>query len=391
MNTNHLKYIAPIIEQEIESNNIAGASMLIFHNNEEIYRNVFGYADIENKKLIQKDTIYRIYSMTKPVTAVACMILFERGLLDLDAPVSRYLEGFKNQIVYSESGLVNVNRDSTIQEMLNMTSGVVYPDQSYFVGTQMQKLYDEIDAKTNQGEKIDTITLCNKIGEMPLEFQPGEGWRYGASADIIGAVIEIITGKKYSEFLEEEIFKPLGMTDTGFYVPEEKIDRFSVMYDYKEDIKSLVPWPYNILGLRDYLTPPAFESGGAGLVSTIDDYGKFALMLVNGGTYNGVRILGEKTVEYMSLNQLDDVQAKGYNWPQLTGYGYGNLMRTLVNKALAKFNGSIGEYGWDGWAGNYFFVDPKENLVMIYMIQRCGGTNPELTRKIKSVIYSSLE
>lgn len=391
MNNKQLNYIASLLKEDVESGNVAGASILVFHNNEEVYREVYGYADKENSKPIEKDTIFRMYSMTKPVTAVAAMILYERGILDLEAPVSRYLVGFKNQKVYTKDGLVDVNRDATVQELLNMTSGVVYPDQSFEVGTIMQKLYDEVDAKENRGEHVDTLTLCNQIGQMPLEFQPGEGWRYSASADVVGAIIEVITGKKYSEFLADEIFRPLGMIDTGFYVPSDKLDRFSAMYEYKEEAHGLVPCTWNFLGLRDYLTPPAFESGGAGLVSTIDDYSKFALMLVNGGTYEGVRILGKKTVEFLAKNQLNEEQAKSYNWSQLQGYGYANLMRTLVSPELAKSNGSVGEFGWDGWAGNYFFVDPNENLVMLYMIQKCGGTNPEITRKLRSVIYASLD
>ncbi|BCN29803.1 serine hydrolase domain-containing protein [Anaeromicropila herbilytica] len=391
MNNKQLQYMAPVIQQEIDSNSIAGASLLVIHNNEEVYRETFGFADKENKKPIAKDTIFRLYSMTKPVTSVASMILYERGLLDLNAPVSKYLDGFKNQKVYTEQGLVDVTREVTIQDLLNMTSGVVYPDGSYYVGTLMQELYDEVDRKENSGERVDTLTFCNQIGQKPLEFQPGECWRYGASADIMGAVIEVITGKKFSQYLQDEIFTPLGMVDTGFYVPEEKLNRFSLIYEYKDDVKNIVPFDWNFLGLRDYSTPPAFESGGAGLVSTIDDYSKFTSMLVNHGIYNGVRILGKKTIEYISTNQLTDIQAKGYNWPQLQGYGYANLMRTMINKELAKSNGSIGEYGWDGWAGNYFFIDPKENLIMIYMIQKCGGTNPEVTNKLRSIIYSSLE
>lgn len=391
MNTEQLNYIAPLIENEINNNQISGASMLIIQNNQEIFRDVYGLADKENNKAITTDTIFRLYSMTKPVTTVATMILYERGLLDLYAPVSRYLDGFKNQKVYTSDGLVDVKKEATIQDLLNMTSGVVYPDQSYEVGIMMQKLYDEVDEKANNGTPVNTVDLCNMIGKMPLEFHPKEGWRYGASADILGAVIEIVSGKKYSDFLKDEIFKPLGMIDTDFYVPKEKLDRFSVLYEYKDDVKNIVPCTWNFLGLRDYLTPPAFESGGAGLVSTINDYQKFALMLVNGGTYNGIRILGRKTVEYLSKNQIDEKQAKGYNWDQLKGYGYGNLMRTMVNTELAASNGSLGEYGWDGWAGNYFFIDPKEQLVMIYMIQKCGGTNPEVTRKIRSIIYSTIE
>lgn len=391
MNTENLKFIAPLIEKEIRDGSIAGASLMILKDNEEILKEVYGYSNIENQQPMRLDTIFRLYSMTKPVTAVAAMILYERGQLDLFAPVSKYLDGFKNQKVYTKDGLVDVKRDVTIQDLLNMTSGVVYPDQSYEVGRIMEKLYDDVIERRKRGDVIDTIELSNLIGQVPLEFQPAENWRYGASADVIGAIIEIISGKKYSDFLQDEIFTPLGMIDTAFYVPEDKLDRFSMIYEYKEDKHRLEQCHWNFLGLGDYLTPPSFESGGAGLVSTIEDYKKFALMLVNGGTYNGVRILGRKTVDYMSKNQLTPPQMKGYNWEQLVGYGYGNLMRVLVDKTVAASNGSVGEFGWDGWSGNYFFVDPEEKLILIYVIQRCGGGKPEIIRKLRSITYSLLD
>ncbi len=390
MEYKNLEQLSIIIQKEIDAGEIAGAAIRVIHNNETCYRDELGFADIEKKIPIQRDTIYRMFSMSKPVTAVAAMILYERGLLNLLAPVSDYLEGFQKQQVLTEAGFVPVNREVTIQDLLNMTSGIAYPDESFEVGRRMQKVFSEVESSYHKGIKVSTIEFANRIGQVPLEFQPGDHWKYGASADVIGAVIEVISGKSYGQFLKDEIFMPLNMIDTDFYVPEEKLNRFAKAYDYNAEMKSLIPFTGDMLAIFDYLTPPAFESGGAGLVSTIKDYSRFALMLANNGILGGVRILGRKSVEYLRTPQLTPTQAVTFNWDALAGYNYGNLMRSMVDPAKAASNGSLGEFGWDGWTGNYFMIDPKENLVMLYMIQRCGGTNPIMFRKLRSIIYGAL-
>jgi CubicO group peptidase (beta-lactamase class C family) len=386
----YLDSIKSVMQSEIDKGSIHGSAIRIIHKNNTIYEDELGYADKENGVPMRKDTIYRLYSMSKPVTAVAAMILYERGTLNLLAPVSDYLEGYKNQKVWTEDGLVDVKRPVTVQDLLNMTSGLAYPDTSFEVGCQMEKLYEEVAKKWDQGNPVNTIDLCNMIGRLPLTFHPGEKWLYGTSADVLGAVIEVASGKKYSQFLQDEIFAPLGMVDTGFYVPEEKIKRFAVNYEYMPEKDQLEPCTWSHLGLGNYMAPPAFESGGAGLVSTVEDYSRFALMMANNGTYNNVRILGPKTIAYMTKPQLGEKQMVTFNWDSMYGYNYTHLMRTLTDPVGAASNGTIGEFGWDGWTGNYFFVDPKENLIMIYMIQKCGGGNPSLIRALRSVLYGGI-
>ncbi len=390
MEYRNLNKLSAIIQNEINNGTIAGAAIRIIHNNESVYQDELGYADREKNIPIHTNTIYRLFSMTKPITAVAAMILYERGSLNLLAPVSDYLEGFKSQKVYTKNGLVDVIRPVTIQDLLNMTSGIMYPDEINEVGNKMAEVFAQADREYESRNPVNTIDFCNRIGQVPLEFQPGERWRYGASADVLGAVIEVVSGRKLSQFMREEIFEPLNMTDTGFYVPVDKTERFAQIYDYNPSSKQLEPFTKPFLGLYDYLTPPAFESGGAGLVSTVKDYSCFALMLANEGTYNGKRILGRKTVEYLSGPQLTEAQAVTFDWDSIAGYSYGNLMRVLVDPVKAASNGSIGEFGWDGWAGDYFFVDPKEKLVMVYMVQRCSGTNPAFLRRLRSVVYGAL-
>lgn len=388
---NKLELLGYTITNEINKGNIAGACICLLKDNKEVYRNEFGYANKELKTPMKKDTIFRMFSMSKPITAVAAMILFERGELDLLYPVSKYLDGFKNSKVITANGNVNAQKEVTIKDLLNMTSGVSYPDENSKVGIQMAKVYKDIKQKLESGHPTSTIDYCNQIGQVPLAFQPGKEWLYGASADILGAVIEIVSKKKFSQFLKDEIFIPLGMVDTDFYVPSGKRDRFAQVYDYSAMSGGVTPFLDNHLGLNNYLTMPSFESGGAGLVSTIDDYSKLTLMLLNGGEYAGTRILGRKTVDFLTQNQLDEKQQKSFNWDSLKGYGYGNLMRVLKNKSEAASNGSLGEFGWDGWTGNYFFIDPEEKLIMLYMIQRIGTGTSDFTRKLRSIVYSSLE
>ncbi len=390
MEYKNLEKLSTLIQQEIDQGKISGAVIRVIHNNETFYQDELGMADIENHIPMSRDTIFRLFSMTKPITSVAAMILYERGLLNLLAPVSDYLEGFQNQQVLTEQGTVPVIRPVTIQDLLNMTSGIVYPDQSFEAGRRMGELFSEIERNYRQGIYIHTVDFANRIGRLPLEFQPGEQFRYGASADILGAVIEVVSGKKLGKFLQEELFAPLGMTDTGFYVPKDKQDRFANIYEYNTEQKRLIHFTGDIMAIFDHKTAPTFESGGAGLVSTIKDYSRFALMLANGGIHNGIRILGRKTVEYLSTPQLSAAQALTFNMDSCIGYSYGNLMRILVDPAKAASNGSIGEFGWDGWTGNYFMIDPKEKLVLIYMIQKCNGTDPTMIRKLRAITYGAL-
>ena len=380
--------IAEIINQEIAKGEIAGANIMVVHKDKEIFFDCYGYADKENKFPVKRDTIFRMFSMTKPVTAVAAMILVERGEIDVRDAVSKYIPAFADQKVWCDGREVPAERDITIWDCLNMTTGVPYPDVSFESGKRMDELFKELIARREKGEVVTTMDYVNHIAQIPLAFQPGERWMYGLSADILGAVIEVVSGKKYGKFLQDEIFLPLGMKDTGFYVPADKEWRFAKNYDMVDG--ELVPFTRSHLG-EYYKADVAFESGGAGLVSTIEDYSHFTRMLVNKGTYNGVRILGRKTVAYMAQNHLRPEQMEALNWDSNLGCGYGCLMRVLMDQSAAGTNGSLGEYGWDGWTGNYMIVDPSEELTILYFIQRCGAGFTPAMRKLRSVIYGSLD
>lgn len=381
MNTKLLEQLTDIFNREVLGGKVKGCSILVQHKNKTMFQQSFG-----TDKL---NSIYRIFSMTKPVTAVATMILYERGLLDLFDPVSKYLPGFCNQTVLDEAGERPVRKEVTIKHLLNMTSGVVYPEKLYPAGAKFEELVEQFKIENPHPS---TVELCNLVGQAPLAFEPGQEWAYGASADVLGGIIEVISGMKYGEFLKKEIFDPIGMKDTGFYLEVENKERLVPMYKKDEDGRLVEITKED---LTNYFvvfpdTKPSYELGGAGLYSTLADYSKFAGMLLGYGTYEGKRILGRKTVEFLSQNQLTSEQRKSIWFDSMYGYGYGNLMRVMIDQGIAGSNGSIGEYGWDGLPGTYFMVDSKEDLTLIYMQQNLHGADLSLRRRMRQIVYSSL-
>ena len=337
MNTEILKRLDDAISSTLIGNSKdpdcnVGAAICIIKDGKEVYRNEYGEADKENHIPMERNSIFRCYSMTKPVTAVAVMTLVEKGVIALSDPVSNFIPSFKNQTVLTEKGYVPAKREVVIQDLLNRTAGLTYPDASFPAGKEMQNMIDKYYADVEAGNPISTYDLAVLIGEQPLEFQPGEGWRYSFCADVLGAVIEVVTGKTYGEYLKETIFEPLGMTETDFYVPIEKQNRFMQNYQYMPETQTMEPCTWQHLGLTYmHKKKPLFESGGAGLVSTIDDYSKFVNMMLGKGTLGNVRILGRKTVEIMTRNNLTPKQLEMYDWDTIKGYGYGNLMRVMMD------------------------------------------------------------
>lgn len=389
MNKTRLSRIDNLIQTEIKDKKIAGASVLVYKDGEMCFDKQYGYADIENKKPIEKDTIFRLYSCTKPITATALMILFERGELDLEYPLHKYIPAYKEMKIVDEQGnLTDCKTDITIRDLLNMTSGLVYPGGWFEAGRHAEPLYEEIISKLGTPDALTTLEIAERMAELPLYFEPGSMWNYGTSADVLGAVIEIISGVKLSEFMKKEIFDPLGMKDTAFYVPSDKWERFSRVYMPTEN--GIALYEGNHLGISDYKTPPAFESGGAGLVSTVDDYMRFARMLLNGGELEGVRILSENTVSFMTQNHMTDQQYYSMQYGATKGYGYGSFMRVLKSTAFATTNGDEGEYGWDGWTGTYFTVNSKKNLIIVYFIQKCGTGMDDITKRLRQIVYSAV-
>lgn len=381
------EYIDRIIEREIEHKNLAGAGIMLMKDDQLLYRRSYGMADIEKNKPMQRDTIFRLFSMSKPVTAVAALILMERGIIDLVDPVAWYLPTYDNQMVREADGSLRpAKRQMQILDLLNMTSGLSYPDATP-VGEMVGKLFDDMCKAQDEGRGTTTVELALALGKLPLCYDPGERWQYSTSADVLGAVVEVASGMRLSAFLEKEIFAPLGMMDTGFYVPEDKMERFAQLY--RCDTQGIRPELNKNLGIEGYEHLPNFESGGAGLVSTLDDYMRFAQMLLHDGTWNGVRILSKTSVDFLHTPAFAyEAFQKDQDWYSLKGHNYGNFVRILENLSENAANASIGEYGWDGWVGTYFVINPKEKFIMLYFVNRCDTGTNEITRRLKAIAYS---
>ena len=371
----------------VSSGQIAGCAIKIIRKDETLYEDAFGYADIESKTpMSSESTIFPIASMSKVITVAGIMQLYEQGLFKLWDPVSEYLPGFKNPTIALEKPdgsyeIVPAKGEVTLRQLFTMTSGVPYAGKDTAAARIADQKGDEYMAAHN-GMIPATVDYANLVGQLPLAFEPGEKWMYGFSIDVLGAVIEVLSGKTLGEYLKETIFDPLGMQDTGFYVPTEKQSRIATLYQIREGMKP---------DTRQYpAQKPIFESGGGGLFSTVRDYSRFAQMLLHGGTLDGARILGRKTIDLIATDHLTPQQQATHSWDTQRGYGYGLGVRVMKNPEIADINGSVGEWGWDGAFGNWFCVDPKEDLTCVYLTTNLPGDHYRFIPKLMASLYASL-
>lgn len=379
--------ITDILAAAVENRECAGANVLIRRHGEEILYTQAGMADIAEGRLIQRDSIFRLYSQSKPVTAAAVMILVERGLIDLMDGVDKYLPGFRNpHRVDAESKLHKLPRAPWIMELLGMTAGLCYPDAD-IAGQYAARVFEEAHEAIRNGGGIPTVEFMNRLGEQPLSFQPGTHWRYSTCADVLGAVVEVASGMRFGDFLRKEIFEPLEMVDTAFFVPEDKMERFVTCYERGTD--GLTPWLGMNLACGVYDRDPAFESGGAGLVSTLEDYSHFADMMLNHGVWKGKRILSPKSVEFLTTPQLNDVVRQDY-WDSLNGYSYGKLCRVCVDPGQVAGLAMQGEYGWDGWLGSYYANFPGEGMTILSMQNTTNAGTSTMVRKVRNAVLAAL-
>lgn len=375
-----------VLEQAVKNGEVAGANVLVLQGQEKVAYAQAGYADMEDGRPFEKDTICRIYSMTKPVTAVAAMILMERGLLDLGSSVGDYLPAFREMQVWENGKKVPARWNIQIRELLSMTSGISYPgtDPS---GAEVAAVFDELDRRLLGKDPMSTTEWAEKIGACGLAFHPGDNWMYGSSADVLGAVIEKISGMTLRDFMMQEIFCPLGMTDTDFYVPREKAHRLAQVYEQtSEGCRLFRDDNLGISYCADRL--PAFQSGGAGLCSTVEDYGKLACCLRGYGT----QLLQPGTLAFLTRGRLLPWQRESLwrSWESMAGYDYGNLCRVLTHPGMALNNGWEGEYGWDGWLGTYFCNSPKNDVTVLMFTQRKDAGTMPLTRRVRNVIAAEV-
>lgn len=381
LSSERLERLARVTQEHINSGRLPGAVILLARYGKIAYFASFGYRDRAREAPMTTDAIFRIYSMTKPITSVAVMMLHEEGKLQLSDPVSRYLpeltrlkvgiETTDEKTGHKRFETVAAQREITIHDLLRHTSG--FTSGRLGKDSHVNKLYRE--AKI--GNRADTSAeFVTKLSQLPLLCQPGTRWEYGVSTAVLGRLVEVLSGQSLGAFFAERIFRPLGMQDTGFYVPADKLDRVAQ------------PWarPDGPPMTRrfDVAAVPTFQSGSDGLVSTAFDYLRFAQMLLNGGELHGVRLLGRKTVEFMTADHLGRIP---YPVP---GMGFGLGFQVRRNVGVASLPGSVGEYGWAGNAGTLFWNDPQERFIAIYMIQVSSEDRLALRNQFKSLVSQAI-
>jgi len=385
LSSQRLQRINKVMQGYVDKNKVAGVVTMVARRGKVAHFECFGMMDMESKKPMQSDTIFRIYSMSKPVTSAAVMILYEEGHFQLNDPVSRFIPEFKDVKVFvrkTDSGVeaAEPKGEITIHNLLTHTSGLAY-------GLSKETPVDEMYEEANIFSWDETIEeKIKRLVKIPLANQPGEKWKYSISIDVLGRVVEVVSGKRFDEFLEERIFKPLGMNDTRFYVPEEKKGRFAVLYKVGD---GGVLERYERGKWNNFSSSTRLFSGGAGLVSTASDYMRFCQMLLNGGELDGVRILSRKTVELMTSNNLAD-ELLPYGGSDSKGEGFGLGFSVVMDVAQTGILGSEGQYSWGGAASTGFWVDPKEELIGILMTQVMPYSG-RFTEDFKVLTYQAIE
>jgi CubicO group peptidase (beta-lactamase class C family) len=384
-----LARIDAYLKNEIAENKIPGAIMMIQRNGGTAYFSSFGVRDPSTKEPMTPNTIFRIYSMSKPITTVAAMMLVEEGKLQLDDPLSKYIPAFakvrvgienKGEDATATLDTVPAKRPITIQDLMRHTSGITY---GFFGEGMVKKAY--LDAHLFAGD-IDNAEFAERIAKLPLVYQPGTTWDYSHSVDILGRVIEVISGKSLYQFEKERLLDPLGMRDTAFYVTEPAK-------------KSLLAEPFpndrtigNDLEMNDPRIAQKWEPGGQGMVSTIGDYARFAQMLLNGGTLDGKRYLSPKTIAYMGSNHIgpgSGVVPGPYYLPG-PGFGFGLGFAVRTEVGVSPVEGNVGEMNWSGAGGTTFWVDPKESMFVVFMAQTVSQ-RVRLRLTLKNIVYGAFD
>jgi len=387
MSAERLQRLDNTVQDYINKKWLNGAVAIIYKNGKLAYYKAFGYDDTEKKTPMQKDEIFRIASQTKAITSTAVMILYEQGKLLLDDAVSKYIPEFTKQQVLDKFNekdttytTVPAKRDITIRDLLTHTSGIGYAG----IGTpEMNAIYAKNGLSSGLG--IVNASLLEKmkvLGKLPLQFQPGEKWMYGLNTDLLGCLVELISGTNLEDFIRKNICEPLGMNDTYFNLPKEKADRLTTVYT-EDASHHIIKWDIHNFGVDPAypLATKHYFSGGAGLSSTAYDYAIFLQMFLNGGIYNGHRILSQRTVEMMTNNQIGNVDF-GDN-----KFGLGFQITTA--NAAAKGPLNEGSFSWGGFFGTSYWADPKAKLVCLFMTQQTPNSHGDIADKFKALVYQA--
>jgi CubicO group peptidase (beta-lactamase class C family) len=385
----------------IDAGRIAGCQIAVVRHGHVGYFRSFGARDLERSEPVEEDTIWRIYSMSKPITGVALMTLYERGLFSLTDPVSRFIPQWRDLQVKERADdgserLVAPHRPMTVRDLLMHMSGLGFGG-----GPTIEQVFSAdrprgrgVTPGGRQGSGATLESMIERYATQPLEFHPGTHWYYTVSTDVCGRLVEIISGQPFDDYLSDVLFGPLKMTDTAFRVTDDKVGRLAACYRRDSDKKLVLYDDPEVSGYRD---EPSFLSGGGGLVSTTGDYVRFCRMLLNGGELDGTRILGRKTVELMTVNHLPgggDLQdfafEQGYGEVGFPGMGFGLTMAVSKSPAQTGVIGSAGEYMWGGAASTAFWIDPAQDLLVVFMTQFIPSGLFNFRGQLKTLIYPAI-
>lgn len=385
-----LDQLTQSMQRYVDEGKLAGAVTMVARHGKIVYFETVGNKSVDDTRPLAKDDLFRIYSMTKPITAAAVMQLYEQGKFQLTDPVSKFVPELKGvQVLQADGTLAPVAAEMTMQQLLTHTTGLSYGFNA--AGDSVDKQY--VDAKLWESKDLDDFAA--KLGKLPLKFQPGAQWHYSVAVDVTGLVVQRLSGQRFDEYLAEHIFAPLSMNDTFFEVPADKLNRFLPNHyiDPKTGKLAAIPAGGNE-AMRNYEKVSLF-SGGGGLVSTTMDYMKFAEAMRNGGELNGQRILGPMTVKYMATNHLPASMASGGSGEAptlgqpLRGFGFGLGFGLVTDPAAGGVMGSPGEFNWGGAAGTVFWIDPVEQVTVVGMIQLMGSPYP-FRQDLKIATYQSM-
>ncbi len=383
----------------VDSGRLAGWSMAVARHGQVVHSSLYGHADLEAGKKMASDTIFRIYSMTKPLTSVAAMMLWEEGRLQLTDPVSRFIPSFGDLKVFKRGSSTapvfeGLTEPMRVWHLLTHTSGLTY---GFLMSHVVDEMYRKAGFEWGMPKGKNLAEICDLLAELPLLFQPGSEWNYGVSTDVLGRVVEVASGMSLDAFIDERICKPLGMDDTSFYAPPEKLDRVAQLYARNPATKQAMPLKSAAAAA---LQPPDCLMGGGGMVGTIADYMRFADMLRRGGvadpTLGGARLLSPRTVAYMTTNHLPgnaDLSEFGrpiFSETTQEGFGFGLGFAVLMDPARAKTAGSVGDFGWGGAASTTFVVDPVEDMVSVFMTQLMPSSTYPLRPYIRQLVRQAI-
>jgi CubicO group peptidase (beta-lactamase class C family) len=380
LSPSRLQKLSDAFRREVDKGTLPGATVMVARKGQIGWFDAIGRQSPAEARPMAHDTIFRIFSMTKPIVSVGIMTLVEEGHLLLAEPVAKFIPEFAKQKVGVENNgkleLVDVQRPMTVQDLLRHTSGITYDHTG---NSLVQQLYQQSRLRSR---KITNAEHAAMVAELPLICQPGAEWNYSRSTDILGRIIEVVSGKTLGAFLTERLLAPLQMAETAFFTSEENAGRLAEAFPTD-------PWSGEKVQLFNMLEQPAMESGGGGLLSTTMDYARFCQMLLNGGTLDGNRLLGRKTLELMAADHLSpQVKIKGDLVPAGHGFGLGFAVRREAG--IAPFLGSKGQFFWSGMAGTFFWIDPLEDLFAVFMMQ--GPGQRQHTRMlVRNLVYAAVE